>query len=165
MNLDELYKKILDAYRIYYNLDETGEPPFDATAVFQRSTDQYFLIRKARVAHYNEAEYVYFAKRDHLTASELKDLDQTAWGRGCKHIIPSPDHKCSDVILILVADTIDEDVKALIPKLKHSQSYRFGFYGYSNYKLAVIESSTAHSLYNGQGKALKRLVTDILKSN
>ncbi len=163
--MEEIYRKFLDAYSIYYNIDETGEAPFDATAVFKSSTEQYFLIRSAKIAQIDTNEYVYFAKRDHLTASELKELDLTAWERGLENITPSSTHKSSDVILILFSDNVDEDAKALIPKLKHSKTYKFGFNGYSNYKLAVIGSGEDRCLYNGQGRALKKLVADILKSN
>ena len=165
MSMEETYRKFLDAYSIYYNIDETGEAPFDATAVFKSSTKQYFLIRSAKIAQIDTNEYVYFAKRDHLTASELQELDQRAWERGLENITPSSTHKSSDVILILFSDNVDEDAKALIPKLKHSKTYKFGFHGYSNYKLAVIGSGEDRSLYNGQGRALKKLVADILKSN
>ena len=165
MSMEETYRKFLDAYSIYYNIDETGEAPFDATAVFKSSTEQYFLIRSAKIAQIDTNEYVYFAKRDHFTASELKELDQTAWERGLENITPSSTHKSSDVILILFSDNVDEDAKALIPKLKHSKTYKFGFQGYSNYKLAVIGSGEDRCLYNGQGRALKKLVADILKSN
>ena len=165
MSIEETYRKFLDAYRIYYNVDETGESPFDATAVFKSSTEQYFLIRSAKIAQIDTNEYVYFAKREHLTASELKMLDQTAWERGCQNITPSSTHKSSDVILIVFAEDVDEEAKALIPKLRHSKTYKFGFWGFSNYKLAVIGSGEDRSLYNGQGRALKKLVADISKSN
>ncbi len=72
MSMEETYRKFLDAYSIYYNIDETGEAPFDATAVFKSSTEQYFLIRSAKIAQIDTNEYVYFAKRDHLAASELQ---------------------------------------------------------------------------------------------
>ncbi len=165
MSMEETYRKFLDAYSIYYNIDETGEAPFDATAVFKSSTEQYFLIRSAKIAQIDTNEYVYFAKRDHLTASELKELDLTAWERGLENITPSSTHKSSDVILILFSDNVDEDAKALIPKMKHSKTYKFGIHGFSNYKLAVIGSGEDRCLYNGQGRALKKLVADILKSN
>ncbi len=165
MSRDELFERFLLAYSTYYNVNSGNvRGPFDAEAVFEATQEQYFLLKSAKISEIFSNEFVFFAKRDHLTWKELKELDTLAWERGMERVAPGPNHRNSDVTLIVVTESLDEDIPKGVRKLKHSKSYRFGLWGYSSYKLAVTESSTGKTCYNGQGDSLKKLVADIYQS-
>ena len=163
MSTKETLLALLPFFADYYNVntDDPGEP-FAAEAEFCSHNEQYYLIKAAKVADINMNEYVYFAECDKLGNADFLRLDSTAWERGISKARPGYDHKNTDVTLIIIADSIEEDTKKLIRKTRHSKSYRFGFYGYSNYRLVAIECSSGKAFYNHRGQSLKKLVGNIL---
>jgi len=163
MTLDELFRAFLKAYAVYYNVKETPgkESPFDGEAVFSSCEEQYFLLKGITLSETRIAEFVRFAVREHLTLNELEALDALAWSEGLAAAEPGDGHKCSDVTLIILAETIDDNAKKHVKNCRHDKTYRLGLWGFSHYRLAVIERSTGTFFFNSQGAHLKPLITDI----
>lgn len=174
----EIFEKFMESYSVYYNVirndslsgngsksgtdAKSGAADFDAEAVFDSKGEQYFLIKAAKVAEMNTAEYVYFKRINKLKAEVLTGLDLKAWEAGISHAVPSTKHKNTDAVLIVIADSVDEDARALVKKLKHSKNYKFALHGYSNYRLVVIEASEGKAYFNRQACILMGLVGNIL---
>ena len=163
MSTDEMLSKLLPLFEDYYNVNtENVCEPFAAEAVFQSHNEQYYLIKAAKVADVDMNEYVYFVKCDTLTASSFTEYDRLAWERGLAMAKPGHGHRSTDVALFIVSDDIDEEAIRLIKKTRHYKSYRFGFHGWSNYRLVAIGCSKSKAYYNHQGKSFKKLVRNIL---
>ncbi len=163
MSADETLLSLLPLFRNYYNIKtEDVEPPFEAEAAFESHNEQYYLVKAAKVADVNINEYVYFAKCDTLGADDFKTFDEEAWNRGVAKAKPGYDHRNTDVTLYIVADKIEDDIKKQIKKTRRYKSWKWGFNGWSNYRLVAIECSTGKAFYNHQGKSLKKLVGNIL---
>lgn len=61
----EALERILRSYQTYYNIKtEAVEPPFAAEAIFGSHNEQYFLIKKAKVADIDTNETVYLPQRN-----------------------------------------------------------------------------------------------------
>ncbi len=161
LTTDEILEKFMESYSVYYNITR-HTPDFDAEAVFDSKGEQYFLIKAAKVAEMNTSEYVYFKKLKRLTADELTILDKKAWELGISHAKPSSKHKNTDAVLIVIADSVDEDARELARKLKHSKNYKFALHGYSNYRLVVVEATEGKAYFNRQACILMGLVGNIL---
>ncbi len=163
MTIDELFEAFLKAYAVYYDVKETPGKNnlFDAEAVFSSNEEQYFLLKGITLSETRIAEFVYFAKRKRLTAEELERLDASAWERGLAAADPGPGHKCSDVTLIVLAETADDDAKKRVKTCRHGKTYRMGFHGFSHYRLAVVDLSAGAFFFNRQGDCLKPLVRDV----
>ena len=163
MNRDEILEKLYGSFQIYYDVKrEDVAPPFIAEAKFHTHDEQFFLVKSAVLSEAESREYVYFASKDTLDLETLLYLDREAWKRGTADVKPHFSHRSTDVALIIVADKITEEAFGLIPKLRHYQSYRFGFQGWSNYRLVAIELSTERAEYNRLGRSFKKLVRNIL---
>lgn len=162
MNQKDCLEKLLKEYESYYDVvRDDVEPPFAAEALFHSQGDMYFLIKSAKLSSEVSNEFVFFALEDHLTLERLMELDTIAWERGLSRVIPGPDHHSSDVILYILADTIDPDAAAAIRKIKHYKSYRFRLQGWSCYRLVALELSTGKPTFNRLGESLKKLVSNI----
>lgn len=163
MDSRETLERLLPLFKRYYNVDteDVGEP-FDATAVFMNHNEQYVLVKEAHIADIDSNEYVFFASCDTLDIEKLINYDKSAWEQGTAKIEPYYGHRNSDVTLIITADDISEDVIKQIRKFRHSATYKFGFYGWSNYRLAVIECNKKRAFFNHHGRSLKKLVNSIL---
>lgn len=165
MNVTEALDKILCSFIRYYNIKkgEEVEAPFTAEAEFISHNEQYFLIKRAKVADINSNEYVYFYAADEVDFETLKNLDETAWKRGLAKVVPDESHRNSDVTLVIVTDKLSAEAKVAIPKMKHYKSYMFTLHGWSYYRLIALELSSGDLVYNRQGQSLKKLVSNILK--
>ncbi len=159
MNKEEIFDKIIDAYRGYYNIrSEEVTPPFDAEGYLSNEAEQYFLLKAAKIAFVNSYEYVFYKKCDIITEKELEELDRTAWETGISRVSPGTDHKNTDVALIVVADSVQDGISDNIDKYKHSKNYKLGLHGFSNYRLVVIEASSGNVLTNRRGRDLKDFI-------
>ena len=107
MSADETLNALLPLFTRYYNVTTEGiEEPFDAEAVFESHNEQYYLVKAAKVADIDTKEYVFFAKRDNLSADDFAKLDMVAWERGTSRAKPGYNHRSTDVTLVLVARPI-----------------------------------------------------------
>ena len=164
MSTDEMLSAILPLFGNYYNVSsENVEEPFVAEAVFESHNEQYYLIKAAKVADIDTKEFVFFSKCDTLDDERLTYLDKTAWERGLSRVSPAYGHRNTDITLMIVADHIDETVRKRIRKVRHYKSYKWGFWGWSNYRLVAIGCSEGRAYYNHQGHSLKKLVGNILQ--
>ncbi len=163
MNLSDALEKILYSFQAYYNIKREVEAPFTAEAEFLSHNEQYFLIKKAKVAEINSNEHVFFYTSESLDITTLNELDECAWNRGLARVKPDSNHRNTDITLIIIADQIQPDAVKLIRKLKHYKSYLFTLHGWSSYRLIAVELSTGNLAYNRQGQSLKKLISNILK--
>ena len=159
---DEALERLLVSYQNYYNIKTDGvEAPFAAEAEFHTHGERYFLMKSARLSSEDAHEYVYFAVVPRLTAELFGELDETAWERGTAKVEPKPDHKSSDVALLIIADEIEKDAVTALKKSKHYKSYKNRIWGWSQYRVIAFDLGTGKTVYNRLGKPLKKLVSNI----
>lgn len=162
MTAREALPKLLRSYYPYYNVEEENvTPPFAAEAEFHSHEEQFFLVKQAKLSESESKEFVFFAVTEHLTADELKGLDETAWATGMSRVFPHDGHRNSDVVLFILADRIDDDAKDLIKKMRRYQSYRHTLHGWSHYRVIAQEMSTGKPVFNRMGRQLKKLLRNI----
>jgi hypothetical protein len=162
MTPTDALEALLKSYSFYYDVTrENVEPPFVAEAVFHSHDEQYFLVKSAKLSEAEAHEYVFFATTDHLTLSQLTELDQAAWTAGIARVKPHSSHRNTDVILVVLADGIDPEAAAALRKLRHYQSYKHGFHGWSHFRVIALETSSGKLIYNRMGQPLKKLFRNI----
>ncbi len=163
MSTDEALSALLPLFRNYYNvITDNVDGPFDAEAVFESHNEQYYLVKAAKIADVDMNEYVFFAKCDRLDEDRLKELDRMAWERGLSRVKPGYNHRSSDITLIIVADTIDTATRRSVKRTRHYKSYKWGFNGWSNYRLVAMDCSEGRAYYNRHGRNLKKILGNIL---
>ena len=159
----EVLNNLLLSFKRYYNIiQDDSVQPFNALAEFHSHNEQFFLVKAAKVADIDSNEYIYFSLQDELTPETAASLDKLAWETGTSKVTPSSAHRNTDVSLIILADKITEEAKNTIKKLKHYKSYKFSFWGWSNYSLIAFDMSDKSFAYNRRGKDLKKLFTNLL---
>lgn len=157
------FEKLLASYRAYYNVNqETPAEPFDAEAVFRLHDEQYFLIRQAKISEADVSEVVFFARRGELGAEEYASLEERAWEEGLSRVVLTENHRSTDIVLILLADTVTPEAKKAVKKSRKYKSYRFGLRGWSHYRTIALEFSTGTLVHNRQGGILEKTLRNIL---
>ncbi len=162
MTAHEALQILLKSYMRYYNVtQEDVAAPFAAEAVFHSMDVKYFLVKSAKLAEAESHEYIYFAVTPHLTLAQAKELDEAAWQRGIAQVEPKPNHRNSDVHLIVLADEMDDDAAMFLKKLRRYESYHHTFWGWSHYRVVAMEISSGRVVFNRMGQILKKLFGNI----
>lgn len=158
----EALEQLLRSYTVYYDIDrETPTPPFAAEAAFHAHDEQYFFVKGAKLNEMDSFEFVYFFAGEHLGLEEARKLDELAWQTGLSRVKPHSTHRSSDIGLILLADTVDEEVFRFVKKLRRYKSYRLSFHGWSHYRVVALETSSGRLAFNRMGESLKKLFRNI----
>ena len=158
MELPQIIEKVLPSFERYYTVKKVSDPPFCAEAEFRSHNEQYFLVRSAHIADIDSNEFVFFAAIPNLDSQKLNELTKAAWENGLTRVKPYNGHRNSDVTLIIITEKIDEETKKTIKKTKLYKSYKFSFWGWSNFKLAVVEADTQGIYFNRFGKDYQKLL-------
>ena len=159
MDVSQALEKLLPAFRQYYTINKDAPvQPFLAEAEFRSHNEQYFLVRSAHIADIDSNEFVYFAGVPVLDDGILMQLVSKAWATGLEKVHPHEGHRNSDITLIILADTIAEETQITIKKTKLYKSYKFSFWGWSNFKLAAAELLNQGIYSNRLGKDYRKLL-------
>ena len=162
MECKEALEKILPAFEQYYTvIKNCAEPPFSAEALFSSFGEQYFLVKEFKLSEIDSHEHIYFLCQKNLTSQNLENYSTLAWEKGLASVTPYYGHRNSDITLIIIADTFDDDVLKTAKKIRFSKSYKFTLFGWSNFKLAAYEISGKRTAFNRLGKDFIRIFKNI----
>ena len=161
MMQQERLEKLLSAYSHHYDIarDVTVEGgSFPATAFFFLRDENYLVSKKHVLSAVENHEYVYFYLTEHLTAEDLQKQIELSMSAGMGHIKPNREHMSSFVTMVVLADTIDPEAKALIKKTRFRKYFRLALHGWMEYHIAAMEISTHSFLSNPAGKEARKLL-------
>lgn len=162
MTLSEALEKTLPSYERYYTITKEGlSEPFSAAAEFHSHTEKYILVKAAKLDEIDSNEYVYFSLQEKLDYFLLSEISGMAWQEGLKKVKPYSGHRNSDVSLVIFSNQVSEEVKKSCKKIRYSKNYAFGLYGYSVFKLAVVDLAEKKVFTNFQGRDAKQLFNKI----
>ena len=161
MTKQERLDKLLNAYSYHYDIvrDVTVEGgSFPATAFFFLRDENYLISKKHVLNAVENREYVYFYLTEHLDAATLQKQIAISREAGMSNIKPNREHMSSFVTLVILADTIDPEAKALIKKTRFRKNFRLALHGWMEYHIAAMEISTNSFLSNPAGKEARKLL-------
>lgn len=158
---NEALEQLLPSYQRYYDVSNEPKGAFAATALFYTHGEQYFLVRAAKMWEMESNEYVYFLPTDSLTQTQLTARIEEAWKDAMEHVHPGPNHRNSDVTVVVLVPQLDAAVRKALKRTHRSVSYRHGMHGWSNLRLGAIELSDGRISTNRHGADLKKLLRNI----
>jgi len=162
MTAAEALEKVLQMYGQYYTLKRDAvAAPFQAEGECIVNDEQYTAYRTVKISSVVSREIVFFAAEEHLTAEKAQRLADAAWAEGFARVEPGPNHRNTDIVLVVLADRIDPDAAALLKKTKHSKNFKFTFHGWSVFRLVAIETPSGTMTCNRMGQNLKKLFSNI----
>lgn len=160
---DDPLERVLRSYEAYYTVSREASPPFAARAVFHAHGEGYFLTRRAKFAELDSHEYAFFARVPVLTPEGVRDLARRAWEEGLAGIDPAPNHRASDVLLLILTDDLTPEAEKALRRTRLARSYRLGLRGYSHLRLAAMEPATLRAAANPMGAGLVKHLRAVLK--
>lgn len=158
MKASEALEKVLPSYQSYYDIKREGVlSPFVCEAEFRSHSEKYVLVKSAKIADIDSNEFIYFLTKESLDVQLLNQISLIAWENGLKKVSPYYGHMNSDITLIIIAENCSEDLKKAVKKLRMSKNYKFGLYGWSNFKICVLDLNAGKAFSNYVGRDIKKI--------
>lgn len=158
MEYGDCIERILSSYERYYDISRLTADLFYAKAVFSVKTEEYFLVKSARLSVTDSYEYAFFALKPSLTADDLAMLCAEAWEETLRQTHPFFGHRNTDCALVVVTDTVTDEIKRMTKRARFYKSYKAGLFGWSSFSLCVVGAADGRVAHNGRGeKDAKRI--------
>ncbi|MDO4581518.1 MAG: hypothetical protein Q4B96_02900 [Bacillota bacterium] len=154
-NPNVLLEQLLASYAANFDIERTlfiEGLPFAAAAEFHSRAEKYVLTKSARLWAAENHEYTFFALFTHLDMAAWQQYADAALHEGRRRIKPHPEHMCSYISLVILADTIDDEVKKALRTIRYHKSFKFSFYGWSEFRVAAAELSANRTYANRAGR-------------
>lgn len=153
----EVLERLLLAHQAYFDVERDHEfagRRFDGYAEFHSSASKYVLVKRAKLWEANSHEYMFITIIEHLDALTLEELVDFMTSDALDKISLERDHMCSFLTLIIVAETMDEELAAAVRRTRFRKNFLFGFKGWADLRLCVIDLAGERVIANGMGKEL-----------
>lgn len=153
----EVIERLLAAHEAWFDVERDHRfagRAFPGYAEFHSSASQYVLVKRAKLWEASSHEYLFFWSTARLTEAELNDLLHFMAREALAKVQLAPDHMCSYLSLVVVADGVDEAVPRLVRRARFRKSFSFGLKGWADMRVAVVDLSARRVWANTQGKPL-----------
>lgn len=150
-------EKLRERFERFYNVEgpiEIGMMQFQFVAKYNQRNAKYILKKSNEFYAFENNEFILYKKIDGKMTSELMDSIETFFDKHASTLAKINDeHMSSAVVLILETDeAIPEALAKRIEKFKYYKSFMFGFKGWINGGLMLINSSDNEGLSNKYSK-------------
>ena len=151
-------KKLILAHEGWFDVFpnyEYANRTFPAFAEFHSHGEKYVLTKRAKLWEVDAHEYLFFQTADTLTAAEVSSWIEFMTTQALKKVDPVPNHMSSYISLVVVANSVEDDAKKAIRKARFHKEFNFGFRGWADLRLAVVDLSSQCVLTNAAGKEMQ----------
>lgn len=140
----EDYKEIIkERLSRYFNIEEKytyNNKVFDLFAISNIRNEKFMASKKLTIYAFENDEYCFMKHYEKLDSGKLDEITETLKSSIKDYIKPHGEHMSSAITGVLVVDELsgDELIKK-IKKFHHQKSFAFGFKGWVDVRLVVID--------------------------
>lgn len=159
MERAEFLELLKDSYSAYYNIlpgDNDRELPIAFRADYFSRAEQYWLSKKITVWANETNEFAYIFAADSFDKDTVDKAAAFALEESLPRVKPHKEHQYSNVKLIFVADSWEEEVLKAIRKQKFEKNYKFGLHGFTMLKTAAVILPEKKAVTNKAGYELAK---------
>lgn len=152
---DEVAKRVLYAHRAYFDVFEDyrfAGRTFFGYAEFHSYDEQYVLVKRAALWEAHSHEYLFIDTVAHLDAAYVLDAVEFLKTKAISKVNPTPDHMSSNLTMVIVADSCDEDALLELRRTRFRKNYKFGLRGWSDIRIAAIDLEGHRVVTNAAAK-------------
>lgn len=138
-----------------------GDTAFDFLASYNQKTSKYVIHKKNEIYAFEINQYLLYKKVDKLDRNLLDDY-KALLNNYCTEVVDiNKDHMSSEIIFIIETTLDNDDIELVnaIKKFKFYKSFKFGFEGWINGGIVVINSHGDEGISN---KVAKKLLKSFL---
>lgn len=158
--LEKLMAHYQEPYRCARRTEE--DSPLAATA-FMHLVGERRLLSLANVGIVESDDFVYLYSTDTLTVPLLERCCSGALEDGLARVDPNPNHQFSLISVFILCDAIAPDAAAQLKKTKYHKEYKPAGSGWTDLRLAAIETGGKARVANAMGKSLLQIYKSALR--
>ena len=154
---ERFLETVANSFSAYYDLhmaEGEQELPLAFRADYYSRAERYWLTKNIPIwgNETNEFAYVFSAPSfDQTLAARCIDY---ALDEALPLVKPHKEHQYTNIKVILLADTVEEDVTRYVKKRSFSKSYKFSLHGFSTLKSAIVDLGSRKTVTNSAGYEL-----------
>lgn len=152
---------VKDAYSAYYTIlpaeNEEDDLPLAFRAEYRVRDEQYFFVKSANIWGNEKVEYCFVFSAPHIDAATAERCIDRSLQEMLPKVKPHKEHQYTNCKVILIADTLGEDVAKLVRGKKFSRSYGpFSTQGYTELLAAAVDTGSEKTYTNRMGRDLEK---------
>ena len=157
---EELVESLVKLCQGYFDITRDTviqEIPVTAEAAFFSRSEKYVLVKKAKLWAAEANEYMFFVLSDNLDEEFFDRCVEAFWKEGVGRIKPHREHMYTYVTLILLADSVSDEVKKKVKRISRHKDFLFSLHGWADFRVAVRDMSDGRTETNRMGKELIKI--------
>ena len=128
--------------------------PLVFRADYKDLDEHYWFVKSAKVWVNEKNEHAYLFSAPSFDADSVKACVDYALADGLPRVRPHKEHQCTNIKVVFLADTADEDVRKAVRKLRFTKNYKFGLWGFTNLLAGLVDLETEKTVTNAAGHEL-----------
>lgn len=145
-----------DSYSAYYNIfpAEEAEAPLSFRAEYIRRDERYWLTKNIKIWGNETNEFAYVFSAPSYDVETVKSCIDMALDEALPKVKPHKEHQYTNVKVVFIADSLDEEVEKYIKKRSFSKSYHLSLWGYTELLAGAVDLSKHETVTNRAGHEL-----------
>ena len=148
-----------DSYSAYYNIRHVTPPdglPLAFEADFLKRDERYLMIKSAKLYGNETNEFVYVFSAEQFSREKTDECIQYALDNGLPRVQPHKEHQYTNIKVLFIADTFDEETRKNVASKRFQKSYHFSLWGYSSLITSAVDVTTEEVWTNAAGREMKK---------
>ncbi len=157
-------ERLKQAYAAYYDV----EPVEDGTGLkalcsYHSRDSQYVLVKKAELWAAENHEYLYLWEMDHLDEEAAAEIYRRVLEDGTPRVKPHSQHMSTYLTAVALCGSADPKAMAAVKKMKKHRDFKLSLHGWMEFRIAVVDLSTAEVAVNRSGKVFEKDLMRLLR--
>lgn len=155
----ETAKKLLLAHSAYFDISQGYEfcgRTFFGYGEFHSYGEKYVGSKRAKLWEVATHEYLFIDTVEHLDAALVLQDIEFMKTKAISKVKPKPDHMSSNLSLVIVADSCDDDALRTLRKTRYRKNFKLGLQGWSDLRLAAVDLAAHRVVTNGAAKDMRK---------
>lgn len=166
MTADNVLEKMLASLKAYYNISSSNDTEFlQARCDYFEHAENFVVSRKANLWSADSEEFMYIFKVTSLTAEIFQSSLEYVEADWKNHAHIGPGHMYTYITPLFICDSAEKEAVKLLKKFRRYKSYRFSFWGWSEFHTALLDCSTGKIITNMSGRCVKKSLGRIINNS
>lgn len=159
MNSNEYLDRLKDSLTRYFDIELDKElcgKMFSLYGRYYTRNSKYFALKNVEVYSFTVNEYILYNNYNTVTVESINELMDYIKNNVDDIIIRDKDYMSSGITFLISTESIDKDTIKAVKNFKFYKSYSWGFKGWVNVKLIIVDLKTNKTYSNALGRREKK---------
>lgn len=161
MEYFQYLEKINNKLRRHFDIERDflyKDIKIDLFAKYFLRNEKYFATKKVSIYAFENNEYCFIKYFDQLNDEKIQNFIEYLKFAVDDFITPNSEHMSSVITGVIVTDKeFDRDITNVVEKFKFHKSFAFGFKGWVDIRLILVNLGNNEIIINKKGKEVKEV--------